>query len=68
MGYVNEKWGSHKSLKDIHSMLGHTNEALKFVKDWTDICKRLNPTPANIERQDACLHKINASLLERPRN
>ena len=58
MSNVNENWGSNKGLNDIHSLLGQTHEALKFVKEWTDICKRLNPTPSNIDRQNACLTKI----------
>ena len=64
MSYINN-WGANKGLKDLHSVLGHTSEALKFVKEWADICKRLNPTPANIERQNACVEKINAFVKER---
>ena len=64
MNNVNEPRGSNKSLKDIYSLLGPNLEASIFVEEWTDICKRLNPTPANIRRQNDCASRIDAFINE----
>lgn len=58
----NRNWGSNKTLKDLPGILGHSGAALQFVRDWADICKRLNPTPDNVERQNECLERFKIIL------
>ena len=57
MATTKEAWGSKKNdlnLRDLAHVLGHMSNAMIFIQDWTDICKRLNPTATNITRQDDC--------------